>query len=606
MIHRAQKGGAKPASGRFWNVGRSLAAAGTALLLLVTGGVGAAVAAPPYTTNATVSNINFVKDTVGSGSSAEMTAEWTLPDNPTPPAGMTIALPPELAGRGDTFVITASDTGETIANCVARATQLECDFDAGYISENPRNLHGNVNFWVVVKKDVTQTEEESFTVNGQVVTVTVTPPGGTCTTNCDFLWDNRKDGAFDYANNTISWYVHIGAPEAGMAGGQKIEVTDTPGPNQSLTVTDTNPLLMETNEKGPRGDGAIRPQNWQIVPRADYSVDANGTVVFTTKQGYFYQVKYVTDVTDNGATGDYTNRADFTINGQSGGGADGHVRYAGGGGTGIGDNVGVFSITKKVEGDAANLPSDLKFTGTYTVTTPAGDVLDGDFEVAADGTWESDEFPRDSTVHLNEVTPTSPSNINWATPVFSKNDFKLEGGKLTEIQLTNTASVKLGKFSAAKSFDGTKAAQDLVPENATFDLDYSYPAGVGFPAGSGTLKIGADGQRVSSPDLPMGAEVTVTEKAPAAVEGLVWGTPEISPSTFTIGDGTEVAIQVKNPVTEKPTKPTTPTTPEKPAKPELPVTGAGDGAMLGLAGVAGLMLAAGAALMARKRLASRG
>ncbi|MBK0421578.1 hypothetical protein JD292_05780 [Leucobacter sp. CSA2] len=533
-------------------LGRSVAAASTALLLLVTGGVGAAMAAPPYATTATVTNIQFVNNTVTSGSSAEMTADWTLPDNPSSPAGFTIALPPELAGRGDTFTIKAQDTGATIATCVAQPTQLVCDFDSAYISDNSRNLKGNVNFWVKVNKTVTQTQEETFEVGGQTVKVNVSPSTETCGTNCDFVWNYKKDGSYDYAKDEVDWYVHVEAPLGGMAGGLNVEVRDTPGPNQELIVNDSTPELQRTNEIGPRpGDGATRPINWQLVPRSEYTVDpTTGVVKFTTQQGYYYQVEYRTKVTNPGQATEYTNTAEFAINGQTDGSANGLVRYAGGGGTGIGENVGVFQITKKVEGNAVNLPADLKFTGDYVVNVPDSAALTGSFEVAANGTWKSPEFPRGSTVTLMEVKPTSPANIAWGEPTFSQNNFTLEGGKLAEVVLTNKADVKVGNFSAAKSLEGTAGALDLVPSDAQFVLDYSYPAGVGFPAGSGTLTVGADGKPVTSGDLPVGANVTVTEQTPAPVEGLAWGKPVISPENFTVADGTAVEVKVTNPVTE--------------------------------------------------------
>lgn len=66
-------------------------------------GAGRAAAAPPYLTQATLTDLAFASDTVQSGSAAELTAKWSLPDAPATPAGFTIDLPPDLEGRGDTF-----------------------------------------------------------------------------------------------------------------------------------------------------------------------------------------------------------------------------------------------------------------------------------------------------------------------------------------------------------------------------------------------------------------------------------------------------------------------------------------------------------------------
>lgn len=546
-------GGAQAPTVSMWNyLGRVAASIVMAMVLILGGGVGAASAAPPYATEATVSNIQFVDSAVGTGWQVELTASWSLPDNPEANAGFTIPFPAgELTGRGDTFQIRAQDSGAVIANCVAKATQLECDFDNAYITQHPRNLSGNVNFWVRIDAQVTQTEEHVFVFGSETSTVTMTPPSNNvCTSNCEFWWDYSKDGWYNYQDNTITWWMHVKAGETGMAGGLNVEVRDTPGPNQSLIVNDGMPILQRTNLVGDRGDGWIRPHTWTNAPRSEYTVDADGTVKFVSSEGYFYQVVFRTTVLDNGAAGTYTNGGEFIINGTKDGEASSQIRYAGGGGTGIGTDVGKFSITKLIAGASEGLPAEQAFTGSYEVTTPDGSISSDNFSVTAGETWQSAEYPRNSTVHLTEVRPTEPTNITWDQPAWSVNDFALVGGTLTNVTLTNTAHVKLGTFSASKKLKGTASALASVPSETQFLLDYSYPAGVGFPAGAGTLSVGADGAPVVSAELPVGAEVTLSERTPGAIEGLGWGTPVITPSTFTITEGTAVTVQVTNPVAE--------------------------------------------------------
>lgn len=520
-------------------------AASAASLLAVAVVAPSAMAAPPYTTEATVSNLKFTSTLIVSGSDTQLSANWALPDNPSTPAGFTIDLPAEMAGRGDTFPITAEDTGATIATCVATETQLQCDFDAAYLEANPTNLKGNVYFWVKVKDSVDEETQKSYAFGDLQVTTTITPPAGPCTENCNWHWVYQKDGIYNYSDNTMIWYVHVAAPEEGMTGGQVVTVKDIPDANQELILDDNYPEIYYGNEKN-----AERPINLAKMSRGDFTVAADGTVTFTTLQGYFYEVRYKTKALNVGSVEEYTNKAEFTINGRSDGSVEGSSRYAGGGGTGIGTNAGVFTIAKSVEGSAVNLPGDLTFTGTYSVATPDGQTLTGTYSVKAGETWRSEEFPRDSVVTLTEDTPTSPENVTWGAPSFSSNDFTLPGGKLTPVTLTNTADVRLATFSASKSITGTEDAQVLVPSDATFTLDYSYPAGPGFEAGSGSLTLSADGTVATSPELPVGAEMTVTEQAPTAVDGISWGTPVISPSTFTISDDTAVAVTVENPVTE--------------------------------------------------------
>ena len=209
-----------------------------------------------------------------------------------------------------------------------------------------------------------------------------------------------------------------------------------------------------------------------------------------------------------------------------------------------------FTVTKKLEGSTQNLPEDLTFDGTYTVTTPDGQEIDGSFSLRAGETFTSEAYPTGSTVKLNETKPTAPANIAWDEPDFSVNDFVLEKDTVTDVALTNTAHPQMGEFSVVKELQGTEAAKALVPDDASFTFDYTYPAGPGFDAGSGTLTVKADGEAVTSDPVPVGAEVTLTEQTPEAVEGLAWGTPTFTPETFTVEKDQVVNVEVANPVTE--------------------------------------------------------
>src|SRR5699024_7282574 len=51
---------------------------------------------------------------------------------------------------------------------------------------------------------------------------------------------------------------------------------------------------------------------------------------------------------------------------------------------------------------------------------------------------------------------------------------------------------------------------------------------------------------VTSDALPYGAELTLTEQAPAAVEGGTWTGHEFSTDSVTIGDGTTVEVTLTN------------------------------------------------------------
>ncbi len=403
-------------------------------------GAGRAAAAPPYLTQATLTDLAFASDTVQSGSAAELTAKWSLPDAPATPAGFTIDLPPDLEGRGDTFLITAKDDPSvTIATCVATATQLQCDFDAAYLAGHPRDLKGDVSFWVAVNYSVETEQEHTFTVGGVELPVTVTPGPGHCTDDCSLVWNYHKDGRYNYANDTIVWWAHVAAPTGGMAGGQRVTVKDTLTEGaQTLLVDEYHPALRRTNTTDTNANGYEVLSNWEYVPRSDYQLDPDGTVTFTTDAGYYYEVEFASKVTDQGASVTYSNSVEYLVEGVKDGTAQVSVRYAGGGGTGVGTDVGVFTIAKKVEGAA--VPADLVYSGSYTVTSPAGTTESGTFAVKAGETWRSAEFAKGGVVHLAEVLPTGPAGVSWSTPEFSSNDFELVGGAVTAVTLTNRAT----------------------------------------------------------------------------------------------------------------------------------------------------------------------
>ena len=84
---------------------RSLSAAVVAVMgaVLALTAVTAAHAAPPYETEATLTDVSFVSQTVESGKRTELTGSWSLPNNPSTPAGFVVDLPAELSGLTDSF-----------------------------------------------------------------------------------------------------------------------------------------------------------------------------------------------------------------------------------------------------------------------------------------------------------------------------------------------------------------------------------------------------------------------------------------------------------------------------------------------------------------------
>lgn len=594
---------------------RTAALAGLIALLLTTIlGAAAASAAPPYASTATITSVDFSQETVQTGSNAELDLTWSLPDDAVAPAGLVVDLPAGLQGRTDAFPMTDTD-GAVMGQCTVTATQLFCDIDADYLAANPRDVHGDASFWVKVTTQVSEETEVVYDVDGVEGRITVTPPvTTTCPYDCPYPGrGSSKWGSYDREANTIAWHVVVKAEATGMAGGLDVQVVDHVGPQQTITSVQ----VRRTSTLAVNGNGYQVPTGYTAMPTSSYTVSADrSTVAFTSEEHFFYIVDYTATVADGGASGTYTNAADVSIEGQRTKTVTATVERQGGGATGTGTDVGRFAITKNVIG-AADAIDAITFDGTFQVTTPAGAVIDGTFEVADGDTWTSAEYPRGSVVHLTETAPTEPGTVTWAEPVFSENDLTLVGGTTTAVTLTNEATLRTGAFSVAKALTGDGAA--LVPDDATFVVGYSYPAGAGFEAGGGELLVPADGTVVTSPQLPVGAVVTLTENAPDAVDGVTWGEPVFSTTTVTIGADEVVAVELTNtatsvpptetPSTESPSTPVPTVTPtvssaysERPGPSGGPLadTGADVGLGAGIAAI-GLVLAGSALVMVRRR-----
>lgn len=521
---------------------RAIGAAATMAVLATLAMGSAAVAAPPYATDATLTSVEFTESTVASGSEAELSGTWSLPDGAATPAGFVVPLPAGLQGLTDAFPLLDS-SGVTMGDCVVTATEIVCDLDSDYLAAHPNNVSGTFFFWVEVQTSVTEDTETTYNFGDTSTTVTVTPNPDLCIENCE--WDGEptiKWGEYNRDDNTIMWFVRVSSDADGATAGQQMRVEDAIGPNQTMLTEyngNTYPMLMRAN-------GFEDWNGWEVpgpmleAPAADYTVDGS-TVSWTADEGYFYTVLYVAQVTDGGAAGTYTNSADSFVDGQQES-VSAEAQRQGGGGTGDGDAVGTFSIVKDVVWNSEPI-IDLTFEGTYTVEAPDGAVTEGTFTVADGDVWTSQEFETGSTVHLEEFLPTTPANIDWEVPVFSQNDFAIVGAEDTQVTLTNEAAVAQGAFSANKVVDGDAA--DLA-EGVTFYLDYTYPAGDGFAAGSGVLELPANGDVVNSDSIPVGAVLTLTERAPEEIEGANWTASSLSESTVTINRDEIVNVTVTN------------------------------------------------------------
>ena len=555
-----------------------------ALLALFAGFVVAAPAqaTSPHATEATTA-VTFVSETVENGSNTQLSGTWSLPDNPATPAGFSVPLPDELVGVTSSFPMT-SPTGAVMGQCTVDGDEVHCDLDAAYVAENPLGLKGAFEFWATLTLTGDPWEGGDPVTYDHFGSITVTPSGAECEVNC---YDGNGDGKWgryvpegDSERDEFGvfhWSIHVQSAATGRIGGERIVVVDELGANHEYSHA---PELHLTNRYNATGgpDYWIKSDQLSAANLASTNLevtDGGSTVSFTALAGYHYEVRYFTNPTDNFAQVTYSNKATVSIDGVDGEELGVDVVSLGGNATGVGTNVGKFTITKAVTGSGAGaVTSTQAFTGTYTVTMPpATDITHtGTYSVTNGATWMSPEFPRGSQVTLTEVIPTEPATVAWATPVFSQNAFTLSGGSITGVTLTNDATLLppvTGSFSASKALVGTGTS--LVPTDATFTLNYTYPAGANFVAGTGSLVLKADGKAVPSGELPVGAVLTFTEASPTDVTGGTWGTPVIAPETLTITAGASATeVVVTNPITTKPT-PTPPVAPTQTPTPTPPV-----------------------------------
>lgn len=172
------------------------------------------------------------------------------------------------------------------------------------------------------------------------------------------------------------------------------------------------------------------------------------------------------------------------------------------------------AVSKTVTTDAEGFASTDLRAGAYTARVQTPPV--GMTEVATDaGTDDA----IDSDFSGNEVTFS----------VASRETVKRDAGY----------RLPMSTIQLSKELTGDAIA--ALPSGTSFVVDYAYPAGTGFPAGTGTVTLPADGTAVTTAVIPVGAEVSFSERTPAAVAGTVWAQPVFAPATVTVAAGTAIA-----------------------------------------------------------------
>ncbi|QJW35433.1 DUF5979 domain-containing protein [Cellulosimicrobium protaetiae] len=222
----------------------------------------------------------------------------------------------------------------------------------------------------------------------------------------------------------------------------------------------------------------------------------------------------------------------------------------------VGGPVGGFSVQKApLQGNAAGaVDPATEYQVQWAAEIPSGSTYDGELNgtltVLAGGAVVDgpQDLPVGTIVTFTEVTPDPVDGVVWATPVVEPSTVTVGEGQNVLVTVTNTATSQVGGFTVVKIVDGNAAG--LVPGDTAFTVTWTadIPDGVvyeGETTGEGVIL--ADGTVYAGPvDLPVGTVVTFTEVAPPVIDGVVWGTPSISPAELTVGQGQPAIVQVTN------------------------------------------------------------
>ena len=221
--------------------------------------------------------------------------------------------------------------------------------------------------------------------------------------------------------------------------------------------------------------------------------------------------------------------------------------------------LGGFSVTKAIGSDAAaSVPANFQFTIQYSID--GGTTWIDRTVTKASPTTTVTGLPAGTTVLVREVAPgTAAPDVQWGTPVFSGTgvtvtptggSFDIAAGSTRAVTLTNPTTRLYGQFSVTKNVTG--GATDLLTAGTEFTLDYTYP-GLATPT---TVTV-ENGEIYTSPNLPLGTVVTITEETPTdgLPAGASWGTPRLivggtpqaNGSTITIGALSVLAVTLENP-----------------------------------------------------------
>ncbi len=205
---------------------------------------------------------------------------------------------------------------------------------------------------------------------------------------------------------------------------------------------------------------------------------------------------------------------------------------------------GSFLVRKSLAGSAQSaVPNGTAFTVDYNCGPGYVDRL----MVTVGSPTVITGIPAGNRCTLTETPPTNIPGVAFGTPSFSPSPtFTIAPGTTVTIDLSNPTTFTPGDFSIHKTVQGT--AKTAIPAGTTYSVHYDCGSG-----NSADLDI-EDNQTIPIDNIPAGSRCTITERTPTRITGLTYGTPVISPSSFTVqgGGNPSITVTVTNPATLDP------------------------------------------------------
>ncbi len=189
------------------------------------------------------------------------------------------------------------------------------------------------------------------------------------------------------------------------------------------------------------------------------------------------------------------------------------------------------AITKTVAGDSGGYPPG----STFAISINCGAAGSNSYDLA-DGQTATFNAPVGASCTVSETTPVNPAGYAYTSDITPASFTVALGGQ--NVAVTNTLTALPQTITVTKNLYGDIGGYD----NARFSILVDCGA-----AGSSLLKLAA-GEN-GTYQAPTGAACTISEILSGAPAGYSYGSPSISPPSFTVPSSGGVAVTVNNTIT---------------------------------------------------------